>query len=337
MMRNVRRGKGQPVEEAAATEEITPQPGFVIKTSDESGRKVFVNVCSSDRIPAPGGWEGGLLPAAVEDALAKADALDSAEALRFPMSVGSLRPDADKAGAACGAADVVVSTAVLAAAGASRPLKAFLIDLVLSQVGSKHGLQLDPKYKLPKMGYKGAGGPGPQRVRAERRALVTEVPAGGAARTVAATAGGKGQQQPPQRQKQEAAATEAPPRGPLPYLVDFEGRPVQAVVLTVQLGSGGGVAAADVRAEVAGQDVFVSVPGREELAVQLPLAVTAEGARAALEWASAGKAGGGGGGQLLRLRLPYLPLRRWVDDMAAATPHAFGGLPVAGDEYLELA
>ncbi len=32
---------------------------FVIKTVDDAGRKVFINVCGSTKIPAPGGWTDG--------------------------------------------------------------------------------------------------------------------------------------------------------------------------------------------------------------------------------------------------------------------------------------
>ena len=40
-------------------------------------------------------------------------------------------------------------------AGMFRPLKAFLIELALGWVGHKTSMALDPKFKLPKMKYKG--------------------------------------------------------------------------------------------------------------------------------------------------------------------------------------
>lgn len=44
----------------------------MIKTAEvESGRKVFINVCSSDRVAAPGGWVGGVMPDEVAQALEK--------------------------------------------------------------------------------------------------------------------------------------------------------------------------------------------------------------------------------------------------------------------------
>ena len=43
-------------------EEIRPEPGFVVKTIDDAGRKIFVNVCGHAKIAAPGDageWKGG--------------------------------------------------------------------------------------------------------------------------------------------------------------------------------------------------------------------------------------------------------------------------------------
>ena len=37
--------------------ELVPEPAFVVKTRDEAtARKVFVNVCGSPRVAAPGDW-----------------------------------------------------------------------------------------------------------------------------------------------------------------------------------------------------------------------------------------------------------------------------------------
>ncbi len=290
-------------------------------------------------------------------------ALADAEALRFPMSVGSLRDDADKRGGACGVVDVVVSDQVAAAAGAHRPFKAFLIDLILGHVGKKHGLELDLKYKLPKMGYKGGAAPEPQRIKMEKKPLVREVTKGGGG---GGGSSGSGSKAPPAGAGGKGAAAAgtggggqlpasggAGAPGQLRYSLDFEGRPVTAVEVTVQLPAGwaaggssqGGAAAADFDVQVCGQEVFVSVPGCQELSIQLPVAVSAEGAEAVLLKPAAASGGGltkgGAGGQQqgagrLQLRLPYQPLRKWVDEMAAATPHAFDKLPVAGEGYMEL-
>ena len=55
-----------------------------------------------------------------------------------------------------------------------RPMKMFVVLVILGSIGSKHNVKLDKRYKLPKMRYKGPG-PLPQTVRAERPALISEV------------------------------------------------------------------------------------------------------------------------------------------------------------------
>ena len=365
---------------------------FVVKTADQDGRKVFVNVCTSDRVAAPGAWAAGALPPEAVDAALEAlrgaggdgggDGDAAPDALRFPVSVGPLRAEADKQGAPCAAVDVVVADAVVEAAARHRPLKAFLIDLLLDAVGGKAGLELDRRYKLPRMAYKGAGGaPGPHRIRAERRALVTEVAAGGGGSGGGgAPAGGAKQQQQKQEQQREkdqrpkqpeqqqqqqgkaatAAAAAAAPES-LHHTLEFEGRPVAAVVVTVTLpagsaGNGPAAAAAAtaaeahgtaVRAELraGGRELVVEAAGaRAPLSVALPFAAAADGARAELLLPAAKAAGGGGGegaappAPRLRVRLPYRPLREWAGAAATAAPRAFGALPVAVEgDYVSLA
>eukprot|EP00882_Tetradesmus_deserticola_P028457 GHRQ01031700.1.p2 GENE.GHRQ01031700.1~~GHRQ01031700.1.p2 ORF type:complete len:104 (+),score=21.48 GHRQ01031700.1:183-494(+) len=49
LMNNVKRAKGQPTNDVQ-TQDITPEPGFVVKTTDQEGRKVFINVCHSKQV-----------------------------------------------------------------------------------------------------------------------------------------------------------------------------------------------------------------------------------------------------------------------------------------------
>ena len=48
-----------------------------------------------------------------------------------------------------------------------RPLKTFLVELAMGLAAEKHGVQLDPAWKLPKMRYKGETVQ-PQLLRLER-------------------------------------------------------------------------------------------------------------------------------------------------------------------------
>lgn len=76
MLHNVKRQKAPatkgPATPEAPTEEITPDPGFVIKTTEtKTGDKIFINVCWHDRVAAPGGWSNGVMPDEVAAALEK--------------------------------------------------------------------------------------------------------------------------------------------------------------------------------------------------------------------------------------------------------------------------
>lgn len=169
---------------------IFPDPGFVVKTLNEHGSKVFINVCGSNKVGMPGGWSEGKVPPEVRQHLEAARDSTSLEEgqdtqvqemLRFPLSLSAPRPETDHRGEACTVMDCVVHTDILEQAASYRPLKLFLTQLVLGWVQQKNGMQLDPKYKLPKMRYKGDA-PHPQYVRqdASQRAqqgapLVSEV------------------------------------------------------------------------------------------------------------------------------------------------------------------
>lgn len=56
-----------------------------------------------------------------------------------------------------------------------RPLKVYLISMAMGWVQQKKDVQLDPKYKLPKMRYKGNDGVTPQTMRMDTKPLVTEM------------------------------------------------------------------------------------------------------------------------------------------------------------------
>jgi len=100
----------------------------VVKTSDDSGRKVFLNICSSDAVTAPGNWEGGAVPAAVRAHLEDPQSLEAlsgadAEHLRFPLSLGEPRNDLDRQGDPCTVLDCVFNTDVVRGAQSLRALK----------------------------------------------------------------------------------------------------------------------------------------------------------------------------------------------------------------------
>ncbi|KAG2449264.1 hypothetical protein HYH02_005421 [Chlamydomonas schloesseri] len=401
MLDNVKRqkataGKG-PAAPEAPTEEITPEPGFVIKTTEsKTGGKVFINVCSHERVAAPGGWTNGIMPDEVAAALEKlqnaggdAGAANMSpgevEALRFPLACGPPRPDTDRKGAACTAIDVVFNSDVVRAAATARKLKAMIIEVSLGWVGNKLGGELDPRYKLPKMRYKGEV-VASQRIRADdkRKKLVTELrdvdeepsfalrtkkaptpppvlaqaptPAASAVPSTLVTSSSPAQQAAGQNQSSSPAA--APSVTPT-YKVEYEGRPVQWVQVTVDIPPSASPAVAaqhtqGVSVDLCGRSLYVRAgPGSPELHVPLQFAVSAEGASATWQQQhqqqqqqrSAAAAGGGKGpggtlpqqsNQQLVVRLPYRGLDDYLADARAQAPLAFGQLSFASKALLEL-
>lgn len=172
--RGARRG---PSALPADREEIFPEPGFVVKTVDDTGRKVFINVCGHFKIQAPGSdWANGVVPEAVENALANLDDPEATQHLRFPLSVSDARNELDKKGAPCTVYDAVFNADVVKQAICSRRLKVFLVELVLQWIAQKYEKPLDPQYKLPHRRYVGDGdAPKPQCIRVDRKSMIEEL------------------------------------------------------------------------------------------------------------------------------------------------------------------
>ncbi|KAL4425454.1 hypothetical protein ABPG75_009470 [Micractinium tetrahymenae] len=188
LLGSVQRAQGGAAPPPADRLEVFPEPGFVVKTANEQGQKVFINVCGSAKMPLPPGWaRGGAVPPEVKQHLEGDQSGDAPPAMRFPMSMGAARIDVDHKGVPCLVLDCILSTNLLAACAEYRPLKLFLIQLALGMAAQQTGLELDPQYRLPKMRYKGEGGPPPQFIR-----VAPEGAAGAPGATAEGAAGGSG-------------------------------------------------------------------------------------------------------------------------------------------------
>jgi hypothetical protein len=126
--------------------EITPEPGFTLKTNVSSdNQKVFINICKHDAILEPSKKKK------------LNDEGEEIEGLNIPMSVGPARVDTDKKGVTCIVHDVIVNPLVIHEAEGDRTGKYrdFVCHLGISCLQQKFGYDLDDKYKLPKTKYKG--------------------------------------------------------------------------------------------------------------------------------------------------------------------------------------
>ena len=88
--------------------------------------------------------------------------------------------------------------------------------------------------------------------------------------------------------------------------VSFSGRPVEHILVTVDLSRNATAAQLEATtAEVAGEHVYVQVPGHKNLDVHLPFAASAQGATAS--WEKENKR--------LLLGLPYLSCRGFMEQV----------------------
>ncbi len=135
--------------------QVTPSPGFVAKTrsATHQGRKVFVNVCSSDHVDKPAHDE-------------RAASNNDEFAVRVPMSLGPMREDLDKDGTVCAVYDAVFHSETVTHARDDAEFRAFVLSLIAHQVKQKHGDELGADFTYPRLrgNYKGMA-PLPQMMR----------------------------------------------------------------------------------------------------------------------------------------------------------------------------
>jgi len=125
---------------------ITPTAGFVVKTksmndSDENSMKIFINICQHDELGLP----------AMKKKIDENG--EEVEGLNIPMSIGSGRVGADKSGVKCFIYDVIVNPKVIEDANAdvTGKYRDFVCQLSIHGLEQKYNVNLDKRYKLPKL------------------------------------------------------------------------------------------------------------------------------------------------------------------------------------------
>lgn len=300
---------------------ITPKIGYTVKTTNGSGKKVFINVCSSSEVEAPGGWADGTMPDTVATAI---DRLESHEAksaadleiLRFSTCSDGPREDVDHTGAACLTVDCVINSDLMAHAEHVRRLKTYVTMILLDHVSKKMGVTLDTKYKLPKMRYKSSEthpAPMPQLIRKDPRSLVTEVETQPSAPEFALRLNKKSTVErqavtparPPARSHTESAQQKKMPKSTISDLchtIRYVGCPAKYAILEVKLPAAKGVDGMTVTA--CGGDVHLRCDSFS-LPVRLPFAIDATSSVADIKKMT--RSDSGDLQTVVTVRLPYLP------------------------------
>lgn len=140
-------------------EEVIPDPGFVVKTRagnlPEGENKVFINICTSSKLKKFKQVKKRMPDGSVQ------------EGLNIPLSCGQQKVETDKQGAKCTVFDIIVHPSVVSEAFADKTgnFRHWVCNFTLQYIQQKHHVNVDYKYKLPKMKYKGdlSGGKTPTK------------------------------------------------------------------------------------------------------------------------------------------------------------------------------
>ncbi|DBB11318.1 TPA: hypothetical protein ACH3X3_006746 [Trebouxia sp. C0006] len=317
-----------------------------------------------------GGWSDGKIPEEAKTFLESADmsgAQQNVEALNLPLSLGETKHENDKQGEPCTVYDVVFNDEALKQAKAFRQFKVFIISLSMGWIQQQKKTTLDPKYKLPKMPYKGDRIT-KQIMRMKKKSLVTdmgdvvedpEFPLLTKRRPITVPGPPKGmnkvrpdsaqtatnsiqtqksQEASAARQADKQPAVATPSGRPeglleLTSAVDYIGRPIEHILVTLDLPhaldlphDSSSATLAEAVAEIAGNHLHISMQGYKPSDIQLPFAVSAEGASASLSQDS----------RQLCLKLPYLPCKAFIQQLHRSKQQQVELADLSYDSYLEL-
>merc|ERR1712224_303217 len=91
------------------------------------------------------------------------------------LSVGTGEEDFDKQNNPCVTYDVVLNPNSIIAGEEDPNFKHMVVQLAMGAIAQKYSLALNPKYKLPKMKYKGGSATRLQRLRVKKESQIEEV------------------------------------------------------------------------------------------------------------------------------------------------------------------
>eukprot|EP00931_Biecheleriopsis_adriatica_P115689 TRINITY_DN91456_c0_g1_i1.p1 TRINITY_DN91456_c0_g1~~TRINITY_DN91456_c0_g1_i1.p1 ORF type:complete len:449 (-),score=123.43 TRINITY_DN91456_c0_g1_i1:95-1441(-) len=156
-------GLGQQLDQVDHEGGVTtrPEPGFVIKTKDSNaGTKIFINVVASEHVEAPH--------------MKSYTELDGEEGCRVPLSIGTPVEDFDKKGEPCVTYDVVANPEVVKNSSDEPAFREQVVQLCIAAISQKYKLELDQRFKLPKIKYKGTTVQ-LQRIRKKKESQIQEM------------------------------------------------------------------------------------------------------------------------------------------------------------------
>jgi hypothetical protein len=139
---------GNPIIDEEGGAVIQPKSGFVVKTKDQTGQKIFINMTHHEIIE---GLE--------EKAVSPEDAAkwgSSERGIRIPLSLGNVKEDRDKNGDPVQVYDIIWNSKVIKDAQKDAKFRQMVVELAFNYIKQKFDKDLDYRFTIPKMKYKGA-------------------------------------------------------------------------------------------------------------------------------------------------------------------------------------
>ena len=140
---------------------ITPEPYCCVKVQDETGQKIFLNLCGSDHVDPP--KEQHILE------------MNNQEGIRIPLSLSEKYEDFDVHGTACEVYDIIMNPSTLQKTENQPLVMGFILNLIASRLKErfKKVILIDKYVRLKNLKYKGKTVRS-QRIRA-RKVKIDEI------------------------------------------------------------------------------------------------------------------------------------------------------------------
>ncbi|EDV27133.1 uncharacterized protein TRIADDRAFT_54778 [Trichoplax adhaerens] len=148
---------------------LLPKPGHCIKTRTSTDEKVFINICTSDQIPAPRDIS--------EDELEKIVQSEDPTKFRVPMSLGVPHAELDKGGKGCTVFDVVINKQFYDKTQRSQAFDLFFLTLVFDGLENKYDMTFSRDTIVLK-NRKFFGKMAEQTIRTKSKPLIMEMETG---------------------------------------------------------------------------------------------------------------------------------------------------------------
>ncbi|CAH0387362.1 unnamed protein product [Bemisia tabaci] len=119
---------------------VKPNPGFCVKFRVRDNRKVFINVCHTEELPAPRDIS--------EDELAEIIQSEEIPDFKIPMSIGDPHEEVDKSGGSATAYDIAINSKFFKKIQDSKSFNFLFLMIAIEGVENKFNIELNNDYTI---------------------------------------------------------------------------------------------------------------------------------------------------------------------------------------------